>query len=164
MIDGTIDFFVEGVPQVKGNHAIGYRGKGVPVRRGKELIMTWARQDAFIREAQNAEMRAWERAIQAAGLEQWPELPIEGPWEVEVIFFFHRPQKPKDKVRHITRPDADKLVRAVLDACTGKAWIDDSQVADLLVRKRYTENAPGARVVLRPSNGQGMLALREVLT
>lgn len=39
----------------------------------------------------------------------------------------------------IKKPDGDKLLRAVLDALTGVAWVDDSQVTDARARKRLAE-------------------------
>lgn len=38
-----------------------------------------------------------------------------------------------------TKPDTDNIAKAVLDALNGLAYKDDSQVADLTVRKRYGE-------------------------
>src|SRR5690606_1470441 len=38
-----------------------------------------------------------------------------------------------------TKPDIDKLARLVLDALTGLAWRDDSQVARLSAAKHWTE-------------------------
>ena len=40
-------------------------------------------------------------------------------------------------VEPIGKPDLDKLTRAVLDALTGVAWVDDAQVTDLVVAKRF---------------------------
>ena len=37
------------------------------------------------------------------------------------------------------KPDVDKLSRSVLDALTGIVWVDDAQVVDKTVRKRYAE-------------------------
>ncbi len=44
------------------------------------------------------------------------------------------------------RPDIDKLARALLDALTGVAYRDDSQVVALVVGKRYTSDTPGVSV------------------
>ena len=38
-----------------------------------------------------------------------------------------------------TKPDADNISKAVLDALNGLAYKDDSQVIDLSVKKRYGE-------------------------
>lgn len=52
--------------------------------------------------------------------------------------------KPKSvKREHMTvKPDVDKLVRAVLDALTGLAYKDDSQVVTLAVTKTYRAEGP----------------------
>ena len=39
------------------------------------------------------------------------------------------------------KPDCDNIAKAVLDALNGIAYKDDSQVADLVVRKRFGEEA-----------------------
>jgi len=48
-----------------------------------------------------------------------------------------------------TRPDIDKLSRAVLDALTGIVFSDDAQVADLQAHKFFAdaERPVGVRVV-----------------
>ncbi|MCR4339570.1 MAG: RusA family crossover junction endodeoxyribonuclease [Gemmatimonadaceae bacterium] len=45
-----------------------------------------------------------------------------------------------------TKPDADKLTRALLDALTGVAYVDDSQVVHLGIRKEWALTGPGTRV------------------
>ena len=46
-----------------------------------------------------------------------------------------------------TKPDIDKLVRACLDALTGMAFRDDSQVAMLQARKFFAdERQPGVHI------------------
>lgn len=35
------------------------------------------------------------------------------------------------------KPDADNISKLVLDACNGIVWLDDKQVVDLAVSKRY---------------------------
>lgn len=65
---------------------------------------------------------------------------------IDVTFWFSRPKShftTKGKLsscyqsRHTTRPDTDKLIRAVLDALTGIAYRDDSQVDFITARKTY---------------------------
>lgn len=62
----------------------------------------------------------------------------DGPVRVCVDFFLARPKALAKKDRaHTTRPDADKLARAVLDALTKVLWLDDAQVVQLKVTKAY---------------------------
>lgn len=83
------------------------------------------------------------------------------PVQITLDFYFSRPKahfrangQIKDSAPHYpaTRPDIDKLARAVLDALTGVAFRDDAQVARLDVRKRYADNDPtGVRVAWGPA-------------
>jgi crossover junction endodeoxyribonuclease RusA len=54
---------------------------------------------------------------------------------------------------HVSRPDVDKLARAILDALTGVAWPDDSRVIELHATKRYARllEQPGVIVTLAPA-------------
>lgn len=79
---------------------------------------------------------------------------IDGAVRVELIFKLPRPKghfgsgknsgivKPSAPHYPTTKPDTDKLIRAVLDALTFVCFKDDSQVCDIQARKEYTEDAP----------------------
>lgn len=41
------------------------------------------------------------------------------------------------EIRPTTKPDADNVLKAVLDGCNGVLWRDDVQVVDVVVRKHY---------------------------
>lgn len=45
------------------------------------------------------------------------------------------------KIRPTTKPDLDNVVKAVLDACNGIAYEDDSQVVSITARAFYEEEA-----------------------
>lgn len=91
----------------------------------------------------------WRGLIGAAALEAMGERdPLPGPVVVSVGLTFCRPAAhigargvlPRYRDR-IPGPDIDKLCRAVLDALTGIAYLDDRQVRDLIGSKRYGERA-----------------------
>ncbi len=70
---------------------------------------------------------------------------------IQLEFIMPRPKSRKKDKRHVTKPDVDKLCRAILDAgTTAQIWKDDSQVYRLTASKRYTsaEEPSGVRVVL----------------
>ena len=52
----------------------------------------------------------------------------------------------------MSKPDVDKVVRAVLDALTFIAWVDDAQVVDLRVIKAFAATAAeeGVTVTIAP--------------
>lgn len=46
------------------------------------------------------------------------------------------------------KPDADNYAKAVLDALNGVVWLDDCQITDLYVKKRYSEH-PHTKVIVQ---------------
>lgn len=82
---------------------------------------------------------------------KWEWHVIEGPVSCEITAIFPRP-KSKTKKRgpnewywHTSRPDADNVSKAVMDALNGVAWKDDSQVSGLMVIKKVASGDELAR-------------------
>jgi Holliday junction resolvase RusA-like endonuclease len=77
-------------------------------------------------------------AAKAAGCEPHPE-----PVNVVIDLVFGRPKSHlrKSGLREgapiLPRCDLDNCAKAVLDALNGVAWVDDTQVARLVVEKSY---------------------------
>lgn len=125
-----VSFFVPGIPVAKGSlRAFTRRGGGVGVEEG------------------NADkVRPWMSSISLAARDAGTTA-TDGPIRVGMTFVFPRPKghfNSKGLVRgtapaaHTKKPDIDKLIRAVLDALTGVAFADDSQVVTLEpASKRY---------------------------
>lgn len=83
------------------------------------------------------ELMAWREAIrhEAQGA---LSVPLEGPVGLVLAFRLQKPKTATKKVRWpAKRPDIDKLVRAALDAGTGVMYMDDGQVCQLSVSKRF---------------------------
>lgn len=77
----------------------------------------------------------------------------EGPVMLSIRFYLPRPKSLANKDRaHVTRPDVDKLCRAVSDALTSVAYRDDSQIVGLHAEKRYAGpgESPRAVVIVTP--------------
>ncbi len=79
-------------------------------------------------------------------------------------------KRPKSHPKHrrtwpTTRPDLDKLVRAVLDACTANVFLDDSQVVRLECGKVWagidTPLGPGVHVSIQAANPANLIPLTE---
>jgi len=92
----------------------------------------------------------WKGEVARQTEDQRPSLPLEGPVEVEVLFYMPRPKRlcrARDDAGPIpctAKPDNDNLAKAVLDAWTQQGWWrDDSQVHILRVAKYY--HAKGSR-------------------
>lgn len=64
-----------------------------------------------------------------------------GPLRVVVNAWFRRPKsktwktKPMPAFFHTTKPDADNVLKSVLDALNGVAWVDDASVSCATIRK-----------------------------
>lgn len=134
---------------------------GVPIPQGSTrafLPRGWKRP---IITADNAKTKPWRQAIVDACREQLAgRPPLEGPVEVELVFYLPRPKSAPRRVMHpAKKPDLDKLVRAALDALTAAgAWRDDGQVINVRAAKRFAGGAfdPAAGVgVPRATIGVG---------
>jgi Holliday junction resolvase RusA-like endonuclease len=109
----------------------------------------------------------WKRAVDQAIIKAFVEQVefVEGQLPVEVVatFWMRRPKshfnahgfvKPSSPVRHAQKPDADNLVKLVLDRITRSdlIWRDDSQVAYLTVAKYWADKDEnvGCNLTLQP--------------
>lgn len=123
---------------------------GRPVPQGSKDAKGRRRNGSVILVESAVGLHDWRARIAWAGHEHgWR--PADGPFVADLVFVMPRPQRtPAATPAAIRRPDADKLARAVLDALTGVAWADDSQVVDLRARKRLAEpgEATGVHMTL----------------
>lgn len=76
--------------------------------------------------------------------------PSSAALSVEATFRLQAPKKRRPYPS--VRPDADKLTRAILDAMTGIVFVDDCQVVDLVVCKRYAAE-PGVQILVEEMPG-----------
>jgi Holliday junction resolvase RusA-like endonuclease len=109
----------------------------------------------------------WKRAVDLAivkeCLESKPIFDSESAFDVEAHFFMRRPKshfstngvlKQKAQTLHVQKPDADNLIKLVLDRITRseKIWCDDSQVSHLTVAKYWADKDEnvGCNLTLQP--------------
>lgn len=131
---------------------------GVPAPQGSKVRTKWGvRED-------NPATRPWRSAVawEATAAMQGRE-PLTGPLALEVVFFFPRPkthfytgkraevQRETAPVFHTSKPDVDKLLRAIGDSLTGIVARDDALIAEIVARKLY--GSPRAQVRVRELNG-----------
>lgn len=130
-----IEFFVEGEPVSQGSKNGFIRGnRVVMVESGGAKLAKWRKQVATIasQEAADAKMELY-----------------DGACAVDLTFYMPKPKsKPKTQTLVSTKPDIDKLIRAVLDSLTGTIITNDSRVVDIVARKRYSIEAPGVSIKL----------------
>jgi Holliday junction resolvase RusA-like endonuclease len=111
---------------------------GDPIPQGSKRAFI-VKDRAVVVDANQSKLRPWRAEMVAAAQAAMSGDQFTGPVGVEVWFYLRKPKRPQFKLP-ATRPDIDKLVRAVLDALTASGVIrDDAQVTHLLARKRYAE-------------------------
>lgn len=108
---------------------------------------------AVMTESNKAGHKDWRATVSQAALDAMAgRPPVDGPLAVTVTFALPRPKShPKGRrTWPVTRPDVDKLVRAVNDSCTHIVWKDDSQIVSMHVAKVWAhvdiDRAPGVHV------------------
>jgi crossover junction endodeoxyribonuclease RusA len=93
----------------------------------------------------NKELKPWRQEVASnahtAMMDAFQSGCIEGPVRVEANFYFCRPKSRKKETHKVTKPDLDKLARALLDAMAGTVYANDSQVSQLWVSKFFDSNA-----------------------
>lgn len=126
--------FVPGVPQPKGSTRV------VPNRRTGRMIVI----------SDNPQAKGWQLKVTAAlAAHRRSMSALDGPVQLRVVFHLPRPKKHyrrngdlrADAPRqHITKPDGDKLLRAVQDAVTDSGLIfDDGRIAIGSYEKVYAD-------------------------
>jgi Holliday junction resolvase RusA-like endonuclease len=120
-----LNFTVYGIPQPQGStRAFIPRGWSRPV------ITT-----------DNVRLKPWRQELAGAAIAamEGKQMAARGvPVSITLAFYFEKPKSERKSALHkTTKPDVDKLLRAVLDALTGIAYQDDSQVSECRVAKVF---------------------------
>jgi Holliday junction resolvase RusA-like endonuclease len=137
------------------------RGTPVPQGSGRSFLAG----GRAVHVTTSAPLLAWRSAIATEARAAMDGRPLlEGPVALEVEFrpaarpaSHWLPANARRLLRvlrldapvwHASAPDIDKLCRAVLDAMTSVAWVDDRQVGRLVASKRWPADgeAPGASI------------------
>jgi Holliday junction resolvase RusA-like endonuclease len=89
--------------------------------------------------------------------ESYQGAPLTGSLTVQIEFVMPRPERlnkkklaPWGRAPHVQTPDADNLIKSTFDALNELAWVDDSQVTELLVSKVHAarDESPHVRMVI----------------
>lgn len=91
--------------------------------------------------------KEWQKEAAEALRAVHPPVRFESPVLIEVTCFVRRPKTSK---LLIPKPDVDNYAKGVLDAITkdGRFWSDDTEVSDLISRKRWTTGDPHVAVTI----------------
>ena len=119
---------------------------------------------ATITDQHEAELKVWQgfiavHARNARITEGWPVAPAGVAFELGLVFLLERPKAhytSKGAISSdgaarpmpISKPDADKLARAVFDALTGVIYADDAQAPSTTIDKVWAPEPKKAGVVV----------------
>lgn len=109
-----------------------------------------SRRGSFIHIYTPATAKAWKGSVAKAAGPFLSAGPLTGPLSLSLDFRFARPKShftskgalsKSARLAHTTKPDADNLAKAVMDALTDAGlWRDDTQIVQLNVTKTYDAN------------------------
>lgn len=128
----ALEVFVPGTPAPQGSKR--HVGGGVMIESSKAV-------------------KPWREDVRAGCLAVWDDIPLDEPVHLIIEFVRKRPATaPKRSTPPaVTKPDLDKLARAVMDAIgSAGVWVDDSRVVSLTCSKRIAEigETPGAHITI----------------
>ncbi len=92
--------------------------------------------------------RTYEQFVRAAYLEKYRSVRLSGEITAEITAYFLIPKSVSKTKRTAmiagntnptSKPDADNIIKAVLDALNGYAYKDDSAVVKVTAMKKYSE-------------------------
>lgn len=136
---------------------------GTPIPQGSKTRTRWGMRE------DNPKTRPWRDTVAYdARAAMGGEPPLVGPLWLDVTFWMPRPKSHYGSGRNAnalkatapdhctTKPDLDKLLRALGDAMTtAGVWMDDSQAVVVEARKMYVDTvvtSPGCAVVVLDRN------------
>jgi Holliday junction resolvase RusA-like endonuclease len=117
-------FVVFGAPATKGSTVSFMGAHGIVTKTDSTGLASWTQAVGWAARACAVTMSARDTAM-----------------TVTAVFQFVKPKGKPKRVYPTVKPDADKVVRALLDALTGVAYVDDAQVVRLVVDKVYGVDA-----------------------
>lgn len=138
----SLQFLVPGTPIAKGRPRFARRGNFVTAFAPERTVKFENLVKLVAAETMDESDR--EKFDGALRVEIEARFPIAKSW----------PRVKREKAAcgllpHTSKPDAENIAKAVLDACNEVVWHDDAQVARLTITKVYATE-PGTRVWVHP--------------
>jgi Holliday junction resolvase RusA-like endonuclease len=125
-----------------------FRVRGIPIPQGSARPFIAGGRARIA--TKSPALMAWRHAIATAAAGAMGERPVlTGPVRLSATFSLPRPPSiPRKRIYPTTKPDLDKLVRALLDGLTGVVLVDDKLVVSFgNVDKAYGD-VPGVSVLV----------------
>ena len=99
-------------------------------------------EEQIIQAARQSELLPKSPTAEPLKLIIWCFMPIPTSWRKS-----KQEAARKGKIYPVNRPDIDNLAKIVMDALNGIAYVDDAQVVQLVINKKYSDE-PRLEVVL----------------
>ena len=112
---------------------ISFRAVGAPIPQGSMKVI-----NGHVIHSRGSALAVWRSAV-AWAAKNAGAVVTDKPIAMTMVFIMPRPKTVKRELPTVP-PDLDKLVRAILDALTGIAYTDDSQVVSISAHKIYGEH------------------------
>ena len=138
----SIRLRIDGTPVQQGSMNAYIRGgKAILVHAKNKALTLW--RDKITRQTRAEAVRAG-----------WA-LPLDEPINVFVVFYMPRPKTVK-RALPSTKPDLDKLLRAVGDGLGNGIVKDDSRIVGWYVEQFYDDDGQGPRIEMRITREPGL--------
>ena len=126
-----------------GGRCYGFLAYGRAVPQGSLGSVYSKQAGRHVVRGQSSQLLAWRGQLADACAKAMKGAPLlAGPVALVAVFFSPKPKSwPKRRTQPDTKPDWDKLARAVGDALEGVAYRNDSQIVAAVVCKRLGEPA-----------------------
>ena len=133
-----IKFTVPGSPTAKGRPKIGRVAGHARMFTPEKTVRYESTVALFARQAMG------DRSLfnGPVSLDLLLHMPIPASWSAK-----KRMQAANGEIIPTTKPDCSNVLKAVEDAMNGIVYLDDKQISDLSVRKRYSDK-PGVNVTV----------------
>lgn len=132
-----IRFFVGGLPKSMKI------GSVVRFQRGGKIHMAPKRGNS-----------EWAMLVGQIGRAHAPAVPYSPDIALSFMALFYMPRPatlPKRVLMPLKRPDVDNLMHKLTDQFNGVFWADDSQIVDVIARKRFAaDGRPGVEIIVEP--------------
>ena len=98
----------------------------------------------------------WSTLVGQIGRETWQDkAPLVGGLAFTAYFYLPKPGSAKKADRlPLKRPDLDNLMHKLTDQFKGVFWLDDSQIVDVIARKRFAcdraDGRTGVEICVEP--------------
>ncbi|WP_334016381.1 RusA family crossover junction endodeoxyribonuclease [Burkholderia cepacia] len=132
----SVEFTVPGTPVAKGRPRFSRHGAHVRTHTPEKT----ERYENLVKMAASAAMRSTEPYAGPIRLVVHIGMPIPTSWSQK-----RQRAAAAGEIGATKKPDADNVVKALKDGMNGVVYVDDGQVVDLWISKRYAVT-PGVRI------------------